>query len=58
MASEKARPVVPRYGVRVETGIRIPMRDGTRLSARLILPDGEGPFPALIEYHPYRKDDF
>ena len=33
-------------------------RDGARLSARLWLPDGDGPWPALLEYIPYRKNDF
>ncbi len=32
------------------------MRDGANLSADLIRPDA-GRFPAIIEYHPYRKDD-
>ena len=37
----------------------IPMPDGTRLAARLWLPDGaaEQPVPAIVEYIPYRKHD-
>ena len=37
----------------------IPMSDGTRLSARIFLPDGLGgaPVPAILEYIPYRKRD-
>jgi len=39
----------------------IPTRDGTRLSAAIHWPTGfragEATYPALIEYHPYRKDD-
>ena len=37
----------------------IPMSDGTRLSARIFLPDGSGgaPAPAILEYIPYRKRD-
>lgn len=40
--------------------IWIPMQDGTRLSARIWLPeDAEiNPVPAILEYIPYRKDDF
>lgn len=34
----------------------IPMPDGTRLAARLWLPQG-GPCPAILEYIPYRKRD-
>ena len=35
----------------------IAMRDGVRLAATLYLPDGDGPWPALLEALPYRKDD-
>jgi len=31
--------------------------DGVRLAATLYLPEGEGPWPALLEALPYRKDD-
>jgi uncharacterized protein len=34
-----------------------PMRDGTRLRADVYLPDGPGPFPALVERTPYGKDN-
>ena len=38
----------------------IPMPDGARLGARLWLPQGadEDPAPAILEYIPYRKDDY
>ncbi|MFP7493146.1 CocE/NonD family hydrolase [Terribacillus saccharophilus] len=38
----------------------IPMRDGVKLSARIWLPEDatETPVPAILEYIPYRKDDF
>ena len=35
----------------------IPVRDGTRLAATLYVPDGRGPWPAILEALPYRKDD-
>jgi putative CocE/NonD family hydrolase len=37
----------------------IPLGDGTRLSARIWLPEDaeHDPVPALLEYLPYRKDD-
>jgi uncharacterized protein len=35
----------------------LPMRDGVRLHATLYRPDGDGPWPALLEALPYRKDD-
>lgn len=39
--------------------VRIELRDGTRLAARLWLPKdaGERPVPAILEYLPYRKRD-
>ncbi len=33
------------------------LSDGTRLSARVWMPAGPGPFPAVLEYLPYRKRD-
>jgi predicted acyl esterase len=35
----------------------IAMDDGVRLHATLYLPAGDGPWPALLEALPYRKDD-
>ena len=35
----------------------ITMADGVRLAATLFLPGGEGPWPAILEALPYRKDD-
>ncbi|KUP90720.1 CocE/NonD family hydrolase [Tritonibacter horizontis] len=35
----------------------IPLPDGRRLAARMWCPEGEGPFPAILEYLPYRKRD-
>jgi uncharacterized protein len=50
-------PVPP--GIRCIEHQWIPVRDGTRLSARIWLPEdaGERPVPALLETTPYRKDD-
>ena len=45
------------YKTRVIENIYIPMPDGIRLAARLWLPEGAGPCPALLEYLPYRKRD-
>ena len=43
--------------VRESEHVLIPMADGTRLSARIWWPRGPGPFPAILEYIPYRKRD-
>lgn len=40
-----------------KTQVRIPMEDGVELAATLYLPDGDGPWPALLEALPYRKDE-
>ena len=40
-----------------EPNVFIPMSDGVRLAATLYRPDTEGPWPALLEAYPYRKDD-
>ncbi len=36
--------------------VRAPMRDGVRLAANVHLPEGEGPFPVLLNRTPYIKD--
>ncbi|HXW93730.1 MAG TPA: CocE/NonD family hydrolase [Terriglobales bacterium] len=57
LAAEPPSPAA--YGVHMEN-TWIPMKDGVRLSVTLYLPDGQKPgerFPAILEYHPYRKDD-
>ena len=36
----------------------LPMPDGTKLGARLWMPDGKDSYPAILEYIPYRKDDY
>jgi uncharacterized protein len=53
------RPVALKasFNVRTERAVMIPARDGKRLSADLFRPDAEGRFPAIVMYHPYRKDD-
>ncbi len=39
------------------TLVTIAAPDGIGLAATLWLPDGDGPFPAVLEALPYRKDD-
>ena len=40
-----------------ETDVFVPLSDGVRLAATLYLPETAGPWPALLEAYPYRKDD-
>lgn len=48
-----------RRGVDVLRHVWIPLADGTRLAARIWLPESatSSPVPALLEYIPYRKND-
>ena len=57
--SQEATPP-PYGGVRIEKAW-IPMKDGVRLAVNLFMPEGAKPtekFPAILEYLPYRKDDW
>lgn len=47
----------PRYEVRLEKNVLIPMADGTLIAADLHRPAAPGRFPVVLEYLPYRKDD-
>jgi hypothetical protein len=44
-------------GYSVEETVWITLADGTRLAARIWLPDGQGAFPAVLEFLPYRRRD-
>jgi uncharacterized protein len=45
------------HKVRTERNILIPLSDRVTLAADIHLPEGKGPFPAVISYYPYHKDD-
>jgi putative CocE/NonD family hydrolase len=45
------------FGVRVLRNVLIPLSDGVSLAGDLFLPEAPGPFPALVSYYPYHKDD-
>jgi len=47
-----------RYAPTVEWDVRIPARDGIELSANLWRPEGDGPWPAILELIPYGKDNW
>jgi predicted acyl esterase len=42
------------YQVEVHKDIRIPMRDGLRLSANIFLPKAEGKYPVILMRSPYK----
>jgi putative CocE/NonD family hydrolase len=45
------------FEVEVVDHVWVPLADGTRLAAKLWLPVGAGPVPAVLCYLPYRKND-
>jgi len=45
------------FSVRVIENLWVPLPDGTRLAAKMWLPEDAGPVPAILEYLPYRKRD-
>jgi uncharacterized protein len=52
----------PIHAVNVQRDVRIPVRDGLELSSNLWLPEaaaqGRDRVPVVLEYLPYRKDDW
>lgn len=58
-SNRSIKTTFPRQIKKLEN-IWIPLSDGTRLSAHIWLPIDaeEHPVPAILEYIPYRKDDF
>ncbi|MCI0622624.1 MAG: CocE/NonD family hydrolase [Acidobacteria bacterium] len=49
---EKSRPIHP---VKIRIDLKVPMRDGVRLSADVYRPDSPGKFPALLLMTPYNN---
>ncbi len=45
----------PQYEVDVRADVKIPMRDGIKLSANIFLPKADGKFPVLLSRTPYGK---
>ena len=56
-----AQAIPPIYATMKKVQATILMKDGVRLAVNLYMPDGAKPedkFPAILEYLPYRKDDW
>jgi putative CocE/NonD family hydrolase len=56
-----AQAIPPTYATMQKVQTTIPMKDGVRLAVNLYMPEGAKPedkFPAILEYLPYRKDDW
>jgi predicted acyl esterase len=46
----------PKYSIKEERDIYVPMRDGVRLAVDIFKPVGRGKFPAIVSLSPYVKD--
>ena len=46
----------PRYGIKIERDVYVPMRDGVRLAVNIYRPDAKGKFPALLAIGGYGKE--
>jgi putative CocE/NonD family hydrolase len=52
----RAAAPTPRYGVRVEVNVRVPMRDGVKLATDLYFPErAVGKVPAILIRTPYNR---
>jgi len=59
--SAAAQAIRPTYATMKKVQSTVPMKDGVRLAVNLYMPEGAKPddkFPAILEYLPYRKDDW
>jgi uncharacterized protein len=45
----------PKYEVRTEANVRVPMRDGVTLATDIYRPEAEGRFPAILVRTPYNR---
>ena len=43
----------PQYEIKLELDVKVPMRDGVKLSANIWSPKAEGKFPVIFMYNPY-----
>jgi len=46
----------PKYGIKTEKEVDVPMRDGVRMSVNIYRPDAKGKFPALLAMGGYGKE--
>jgi len=52
---DEAKLSQPKYKVRTEANVRVPMRDGVTLATDIYRPDAEGRFPAILVRTPYNR---
>jgi len=56
VATTQETAVAPSPAVKINLGVRVPMRDGITLSANVFRPDKHGKFPVIILRTPYGKN--
>src|SRR6185503_15821261 len=56
LSAEAVTPLGP-FAVRVEAGVRVPMRDGVKLVADVYRPEDAGRYPVLLQRTPYNRHD-
>jgi uncharacterized protein len=56
LSTADARESQPKYGVRVESGVMMPMRDGVKLSTDLYMPEGIKKALLILVRTPYKKE--
>lgn len=52
---DEAKLSQPKYKVRTEANVRVPMRDEVTLATDIYRPDAEGRFPAILVRTPYNR---
>src|ERR1700678_374845 len=52
---DEAKLSQPKYKVRTEANVRVPMRDGVTLATDIYRPDAEGRFPTILVRTPYNR---
>src|SRR3984885_5902421 len=52
---DEAKLSQPRYKIRREANVRVPMRDGVTLATDIYFPDAPGKFPAILVRTPYNR---
>jgi putative CocE/NonD family hydrolase len=55
MFSPKWKTSERKYGVVVETDVKIPLKDGVKLSCDVFRPNSNGKFPAVMGFHCYHQ---
>ena len=56
-SEDSGRATQPDYSVKVEHGVRVPMRDGITLGAKIYRPNAPGKFPVLMLLRYFREGD-